>query len=350
MGQRLDMLKFQTNEIQTANVKVGEDEALSAERDRLENYQKINENLANSYQVLTGVEPNALDQLGQAMSAMQEIADLDEAFRGISESINNAFYELQDTASDISHQIDNLSWDEGRLDEIEKRLETLTELKRKYGQNLAAVLDYYQKIKAELDEMESSNADNDDLQQQVQAAQDKVKTLGQKLSKARHKAALQLKQAVQKELADLYMDKAEFSVIFHESDKIRYTETGADQVEFYIRTNLGEGSKPLAKIASGGELSRIMLAIKTIFSRNEGVTSIIFDEVDTGVSAEWPKQLPIKLLSLVKAHRFYVLRIYLKWRQWLITNFVFKKLLRLTGPLQQSRCYKVMPGLKNWRG
>ncbi|MCH4170546.1 MAG: DNA repair protein RecN [Lactobacillus sp.] len=294
-AQRLDMLKFQTNEIQSANVKVGEDEALSAERDRLENYQKINENLASSYQVLTGVEPNALDQLGQAMSAMQEIADLDEAFRGISESINNAFYELQDTASDISHQIDNLSWDEGRLDEIEKRLETLTELKRKYGQNLTAVLDYYQKIKAELDEMESSNADNDDLQQQVQTAQDQVKALGQKLSKVRHKAALQLKQAVQKELADLYMDKAEFSVIFHESDKIRYTETGADQVEFYIRTNLGEGSKPLAKIASGGELSRIMLAIKTIFSRNEGVTSIIFDEVDTGVSGRVAQAIANKI-------------------------------------------------------
>lgn len=292
-AQRLDMLKFQTSEIEAANVQVDEEAQLINERDRLENFQRINESLGTSYQALNGDGQNTIDQLGVAMSAMQDIAALDPAYEKVSESINDAFYELQDAASEISNQMDDLSWDESRLNAIEKRLETLTELKHKYGPDLKAVLTYYAKIKRELDEMTHADADNDDLDQRVTDVKTTVIATAQQLSKIRHKAAQQLTQAVQKELADLYMDKAQFSVMFLDNQQL--FSTGLDSVEFYIQTNPGESSKPLAKIASGGELSRIMLAIKTIFSRNEGVTSIIFDEVDTGVSGRVAQAIANKI-------------------------------------------------------
>lgn len=292
-AQRLDMLKFQTSEIEAANVQVDEEAQLINERDRLENFQRINESLGTSYQALNGDGQNTIDQLGVAMSAMQDIAALDPAYEKVSESINDAFYELQDAASEISNQMDDLSWDESRLNAIEKRLETLTELKHKYGPDLKAVLTYYAKIKRELDEMTHADADNDDLDQRVTDIKTTVIATAQQLSKIRHKAAQQLTQAVQKELADLYMDKAQFSVMFLDNQQL--FSKGLDSVEFYIQTNPGESSKPLAKIASGGELSRIMLAIKTIFSRNEGVTSIIFDEVDTGVSGRVAQAIANKI-------------------------------------------------------
>ncbi|MFD1672800.1 DNA repair protein RecN [Agrilactobacillus yilanensis] len=295
-AQRLDILKFQTSEIEAANLQLNEEDQLITERDRLENFQRINESLASSYQALNGDEQNTIDRLGVAMSAMQDIAALDPAYGALSESIDSAFYELQDAASEISRQLDSLSWDEGRLDSIEKRLETLTELKHKYGQDIAAVLKYYDKIKKELDEMENIDADNDELTQQVTTAKAAVTKTAAKLSKVRHQAGLALTSAVQQELADLYMDKAKFSVVFLDADQTpHFMETGQDSVEFYIQTNPGETSKPLAKIASGGELSRIMLAIKTIFSRNEGVTSIIFDEVDTGVSGRVAQAIANKI-------------------------------------------------------
>lgn len=295
-AQRLDMLKFQTAEIEAAHIEVGEETQLLAERQRLDNFQRINESLASSYQALNGQDQNALDQIGTAMSAMADIAEFAPEFKTLSESINNVFYELQDTASEIGRQLDDLSWDEGRLNEIEKRLETLNELKHKYGQSLAAVLDYYQKIKKELDGMLGADADADDLETQVNKLQEKAVQLAQKLSKLRHAAAKRLTKSVQKELADLYMDRAQFSVHFQGAHQpVRLTESGLDQVSFYIQTNPGETSKPLAKIASGGELSRMMLAIKTIFSRNEGVTSIIFDEVDTGVSGRVAQAIANKI-------------------------------------------------------
>lgn len=292
-AQRLDMLKFQISEIEAAHVRIDEEAQLINERDRLENFQKINESLGTSYQALSGDNQNTIDQLGVAMSAMQDIADLDPAYQKVSESINDAFYELQDAASEISNQLDDLSWDEGRLNTIEKRLETLTELKHKYGPDLKAILAYYAKIKQELDEMTHADADNDDLTQQVSDIKVKVSATAQKLSKIRHEASKNLTNAIQKELADLYMDKARFSVKFSDNDQL--LATGLDDVEFYIQTNPGESSKPLAKIASGGELSRIMLAIKTIFSRNEGITSIIFDEVDTGVSGRVAQAIANKI-------------------------------------------------------
>ncbi|MDC6396097.1 DNA repair protein RecN [Lactiplantibacillus pentosus] len=295
-AQRLDMLNFQVDEIAAAQVKVGEEAALIAERDRLDNYQMINQALQQSYTLLAAGEETtgAVDMVGTAMNALEPIANLDSAFNEITVNVKNAFYGLQDAAGQISNQLDLQEFDEGRLDEIEQRLDVLSQLKRKYGDSEQRILDYYQKIAAELAKMTDSEENSEDLAQRVTDAKDKLLKTGEALSDKRRTAAKVLQRQIHQELKDLYMDKAIFEVRFKPT-KGQIYRSGLDSVEFYIQTNPGERMRPLAKIASGGELSRMMLALKTIFSESQGITSIIFDEVDTGVSGRVAQAIAEKI-------------------------------------------------------
>jgi DNA repair protein RecN (Recombination protein N) len=295
-AQRLDMLNFQVDEIAAAQVKVGEEAALIAERDRLDNYQMINQALQQSYTLLAAGEETtgAVDMVGTAMNALEPIANLDSAFNEITVNVKNAFYGLQDAAGQISNQLDLQEFDEGRLDEIEQRLDVLSQLKRKYGDSEQQILDYYQKIAAELAKMTDSEENSEDLAQRVTDAKDKLLKTGEALSDKRRTAAKVLQRQIHQELKDLYMDKAIFEVRFKPT-KGQIYRSGLDSVEFYIQTNPGERMRPLAKIASGGELSRMMLALKTIFSESQGITSIIFDEVDTGVSGRVAQAIAEKI-------------------------------------------------------
>ncbi|WP_455386247.1 DNA repair protein RecN [Lactiplantibacillus pentosus] len=295
-AQRLDMLNFQVDEIAAAQVKVGEEAALIAERDRLDNYQMINQALQQSYTLLAAGEETtgAVDMVGTAMNALEPIVNLDSAFNEITVNVKNAFYGLQDAAGQISNQLDLQEFDEGRLDEIEQRLDVLSQLKRKYGDSEQQILDYYQKIAAELAKMTDSEENSEDLAQRVTDAKDKLLKTGEALSDKRRTAAKVLQRQIHQELKDLYMDKAIFEVRFKPT-KGQIYRSGLDSVEFYIQTNPGERMRPLAKIASGGELSRMMLALKTIFSESQGITSIIFDEVDTGVSGRVAQAIAEKI-------------------------------------------------------
>ncbi|AYJ41815.1 DNA repair protein RecN [Lactiplantibacillus pentosus] len=295
-AQHLDMLNFQVDEIAAAQVKVGEEAALIAERDRLDNYQMINQALQQSYTLLAAGEETtgAVDMVGTAMNALEPIANLDSAFNEITVNVKNAFYGLQDAAGQISNQLDLQEFDEGRLDEIEQRLDVLSQLKRKYGDSEQQILDYYQKIAAELAKMTDSEENSEDLAQRVTDAKDKLLKTGEALSDKRRTAAKVLQRQIHQELKDLYMDKAIFEVRFKPT-KGQIYRSGLDSVEFYIQTNPGERMRPLAKIASGGELSRMMLALKTIFSESQGITSIIFDEVDTGVSGRVAQAIAEKI-------------------------------------------------------
>lgn len=299
-AQHLDMLKFQVNEIEAAQLQAGEEDQLTAERDRLDNFQKINDALQRTQVILTGEDtvPGVNDQLSEAMQAMQGIADFDDDFKQIATSLENAYYTLGDAVGDVSSQLDSLEWDEGRLDEIERRLEVINQLKYKYGDSEAQVLKYYDKIAAELKRMEATDETADDLEERVTKQAAELHTLGDQLSDERQRAAKRLEKAIHHELAALYMAKTVFAVHFDHSDKL--LRTGLDHVEFYLRTNPGEAMRPLAKIASGGELSRIMLALKTIFSESQGVTSIIFDEVDTGVSGRVAQAIAEKISGIAR--------------------------------------------------
>lgn len=302
-AQRLDMLRFQVKEIEDAQLEPDEETNLSQQRDRLMNYQKINTALQEGMSALNGDEEltGALDLSGQAMNALAGIADLDPEFEQLHESLQTAYYALQDAAGDLSKQADLLEWDDNRLDEIEQRLNVIHQLKRKYGDSEQQILNYLDTIKQELADMEVTEMDAGDLEGQLTKKAAELTKLGTQLTTERKRVAQKLETAIKHELSDLYMAKTVFQVHFNATNDQQFFATGMDDVEFYIQPNPGEEIRPLAKIASGGELSRLMLALKTIFSKSQGVTSIIFDEVDTGVSGRVAQAIAEKISGIASA-------------------------------------------------
>lgn len=295
-AQRLDMLRYQVKEIGDADLRADEEDELIAERERLEHFQQI----ATTLQQVVGVlnddeEAPVLDQVATIMNAAQEIAPFDPEYDDLAQSLSDAYYSLQDVANQAGHQLDSLEFDEERLATINARLATIADLEHKYGESLADVLAYYDQIKEELTDMEAAADSGSDLEERLNTVQADLLNQGNALSQVRQTAARKLAKQVHTQLKELYMDKAVFEVNFAKTKKPVFSATGIDQVEFYIQTNPGEAMGPLARIASGGELSRVMLALKTIFAQGEGVTSIIFDEVDTGVSGRVAQAIADKI-------------------------------------------------------
>lgn len=295
-AQRLDMLNFQVKEIGEAGLKINEEDELVEEKNKLDNFQAIHDALELSYQILSGEKIDVVGNLGNAMNELSDISDLSENLQEINTKISDAFYSLEDVARDISDELDSMEWNGERLNEIEERLELIHQLKRKYGDTIEDILHYHIRIVKELREMENAEQNSEKQERQLSKALEKVKELAIKLSKQRKKSAKKLEKMIHEQLSALYMDKAVFEVKFLNNSKL-YSK-GIDKVEFYIQTNPGEEMGPLAKIASGGELSRIMLALKTIFSQKMGVTSIIFDEVDTGVSGRVAQAIAEKISQI----------------------------------------------------
>lgn len=295
-AQRLDMLNFQVKEIGEAGLKINEEDELVEEKNKLDNFQAIHDALELSYQILSGEKIDVVGNLGNAMNELSDVSDLSENLQEINTKISDAFYSLEDVARDISDELDSMEWNGERLNEIEERLELIHQLKRKYGDTIEDILHYHIRIVKELREMENAEQNSEKQERQLSEALEKVKELAIKLSKQRKKSAKKLEKMIHKQLSALYMDKAVFEVKFLSNSKL-YSK-GIDKVEFYIQTNPGEEMGPLAKIASGGELSRIMLALKTIFSQKMGVTSIIFDEVDTGVSGRVAQAIAEKISQI----------------------------------------------------
>lgn len=295
-AQRLDMLNFQVKEIGEAGLKINEEDELVEEKNKLDNFQAIHDALELSYQILSGEKIDVVGNLGNAMNELSDVSDLSENLQEINTKISDAFYSLEDVARDISDELDSMEWNGERLNEIEERLELIHQLKRKYGDTIEDILHYHSRIVKELREMENTEQNSEKQERQLSEALEKVKELAIKLSKQRKKSAKKLEKMIHEQLSALYMDKAVFEVKFLNNSKL-YSK-GIDKVEFYIQTNPGEEMGPLAKIASGGELSRIMLALKTIFSQKMGVTSIIFDEVDTGVSGRVAQAIAEKISQI----------------------------------------------------
>ena len=297
LAQRVDMLRFQTNEIEMAELTVGEDTTLEEEKNLLSNYQKITASLSSAYEALQGEEYGGVDLIGNAMSALETIEDIDSTYKRISEVISSSYFQLQEAASDILKEQDNLAYDENRLNDIEKRLEIIHQLKRKYGESIEEVLAHYEEVSVELENILNRETHISQLTEQLATLKNTLLTQGKKVSQKRKETAAKLQTAIQEQLKELYMDKVQFEAHFlntEVTENVIY-ETGIDHVEFYIATNLGEPLKPLARVASGGELSRVMLALKTVFSKSQGITSIIFDEVDTGVSGRVAQAIANKI-------------------------------------------------------
>ena len=289
---RIEMLEFQMAEIESASLQPGEDLKLNQERDKLLNHKNIADTLTNAYTMLDNEEFSSLANVRSAMNDMESLEDYDAEYREISSSLSESYYVLEDVTKRLEDIIEDLDFDGNRLMQIESRLDLIHAITRKYGGNVDDVLMYFAKITEEYNLLTGNHLSSDDMEAELKKLEVSLVDLATKLASARHNLAQQLEIEIQQELKDLYMDKARFQVQF---TKGKFTREGNESVEFYISTNPGEDFKPLVKVASGGELSRLMLAIKSAFSRKEGKTSIVFDEVDTGVSGRVAQAIAQKI-------------------------------------------------------
>lgn len=297
IAQRIDLLTFQLREIEAAQLIAGEEEDLLQERKKLQNFTKIYESVSAAHEAIQG-ETKGLDWVGSAMSELEHAASVDEQFESYSELVSGAFYQLQDVSSEIKRLIDDMEFDPSRLNEIEQRLALIQSLKRKYGASVEDILIYHEQQADELDKLVNRDQRYQLDQAKLKELTEDLRVEADELTILRKKAASKLGKAIMEQLRELHMGKASFEVNFSALPNGRFDRNGGDVISFYISTNLGEPLKPLTKVASGGELSRMMLALKTIFSKHQGITSIIFDEVDTGVSGRVAQAIAEKIAAI----------------------------------------------------
>jgi DNA repair protein RecN (Recombination protein N) len=295
--QRLDMLRYQVDEIEQAELVSGEEESLTEERDKLLNFQKIVDAFASVHQLLSTDDHGVLDNVSLAANELESVASFGKEYELLSESLTTVYYQLQDVAADLSRQMDILEFDEQHLHQIEDRLEIIHQLKRKYGESVEFILAYYEKISLELLETAQSDGQLDQLESLLKEKEEQVAKKAAILHENRKEIARRLEKAIMNELRELYMEHTQFAVRF-EALSQGYNEFGKDDVLFYLSANPGEPLRPLEKVASGGEISRILLALKTVFSTSQELTSIVFDEVDTGVSGRVAQAIAEKISQI----------------------------------------------------
>lgn len=295
--RRLDLLEYQANEIEAAKLKLGEEEELEEKRNKILHAEKIAENLKIADKNLS---ETAIDALSTAIKAMEKIENLDETYSSNVSTLKSIYYELQEAGRDISYLSEDVCFDEEEQKEIEERLDIITSLKRKYGNDIQEILNYKQEIEVEIEKIQNLEEYTNNLKKEQKQVTQKLETLSKKMHEIRLKYSKEIETKINNELMDLEMKNAKFYVQIEEKE---YGEDGADKVEFLICTNIGEEAKPLAKIASGGEMSRIMLAIKTVLADVDEVPVLIFDEIDTGISGIAAESVGKKLKLISKKHQ-----------------------------------------------
>ena len=292
---RIEMLEFQIAEIEAAALKSGEDQVLNQKRDKLLNHKNIADTLTNAYVMLDDEEFSSLSNIRSAMNDLMTLEEFDADYKEMSANVSEAYYILEEVTKHLGDVIDDLDFDAGSLQQIEARLEVIYSITRKYGGSVDDVLEYYDNITKEYNLLTGNDESSDDMEKALKRLEKESIVAAEELSQERHALAKNLEAEIKQELADLYMEKADFQVQF---TKGKFNRDGNETVEFYISTNPGEGFKPLVKVASGGEISRLMLAIKSAFSRKEDKTSIVFDEVDTGVSGRVAQAIAQKIYKI----------------------------------------------------
>ncbi len=296
----LDLYQFQVKEIQDAKLQVGEEDELGADQRRLANAQKLAEAALAAAEALGGGDSGsgALEALTLAVRVLEEVAALDDALVAPLETVRSATYELTEAERDLTRYQDAIEFNPERLEQIEERLELIRTLKRKYGDSIEEILAYAETTTAKLDSLSNSEERGAKLAGEIAAAETRLRDLCAKLSQLRRKAAAEFQKITLAELRDLAMDKARFEV---HSEPGEPTAKGSDRVEFLIATNPGEPLRPLAKVASGGEISRVMLAIKSAMARQEPLPTMVFDEIDVGVGGRTASIIADKLAALARA-------------------------------------------------
>ena len=298
--QRIDLLEYQVKEIKKASLEKDEEDDLREQRDIYTNAEQITKSVNEAYMNLyEGDEiQSAYDGISIAVNEISQISDLNPQLKSIYDTLNEIMYSLEDTAHEIKEFGETVEFDEQTLNEIEERLDLISRLKRKYGNSIEEILEYLKKAESELNDIKLSDERTNELKEELKNITKELKEKGNVLTQRRENAAKVLEENIEKSLHELNMEKSKFKVNI-ENDGTFY-DNGMDKVEFLISTNPGEPLKPLVKIASGGELSRVMLAIKSILADSDGVDTMIFDEIDTGVSGKAAMSIAKKLAVIAK--------------------------------------------------
>ena len=298
--RKLDLLKYQYDEIEKAGLKIGEDEKLEADRKIILNSEKINKSLNIAD---LEISEHTIDSINSAIRAFEKIEDLDEKYSKNLSLLKSAYYDIQEIGRDISSLREDVFFDEEERKELETRLDLIFSLKRKYGNTIDEILKYKEDVESQINQIENIDEYNNKLKAELIKITSKMLEISKKLNELRNKYALILEEKINNELVDLEMKNAKIKININFSKDEKYNSNGLDEVEIYIRTNIGEDAKPLYKIASGGEMSRIMLAIKNVLSNVDSVPVLIFDEIDTGISGIAAKSVGEKLKSISKVHQ-----------------------------------------------
>ena len=299
--QQEDFLKFQIQEIENANIEdVEECEKLEKELDVLSNVEKLKELSYKSYWALYGDEGNILNALGSVKSNLSKLSSMDDTVSPLEEDFINSYETLKEIASQLRNYCDSKENDNERMDFIGERLSLLDKIKRKYGNTLEEVLKTYENLSSDLNKIEFSQDEVVALEREIKEIKEELNNISLIISSSRKKLAENLSQAVSKELEKLELPKSRFSILVEDCNM---NENGIDKVEFLISTNVSESLKPLAKTASGGEISRVMLAIKTIFAQADKTNTVIFDEIDTGISGSASQAVADSISNLTKTHQ-----------------------------------------------
>ncbi len=306
-GEREDLLRFQQDELDEAGIFIGEDTDLLEEKKVLINVQKLMDFAERAHEALYGKAGSILEELRGAITYIREIKKIDQALKLQEQDIDAVFYQLEEAALTLRDYKKNLAYDPARLEAIEDRLELLGRMKRKYGRTIEDVVKKREEIGEELRTISSVDEEIEQLSRAIELQKSQILEKAQLLSQKRREAASVLKEAIEKEIHSLRMEKAVFEVMFRDSVDDRRESSvnskGIDDVEFYLATNAGEALKPLNRIASGGELSRIMLAMKKVLAKTGSVGTIIFDEVDSGIGGATAEDVGRKLKDVSKHHQ-----------------------------------------------
>ena len=298
--RKLDLLKYQFEEISKANLKIGEDDDLESKREIILNSEKINENLNIAD---LEVSEKAIDSINNAIRALEKIESFDENYSRNLNALKSSYYDIQEIARDISGMREETYFDEEERQEVENRLDTIFSLKRKYGNTIEEIIKYGEELEKEIIQIENIDEINNKLKEELNNIKSKMYNISKEMDIIRNEYAKQLEENINKELVDLEMKNANLNVKVTFDETQEYNKNGLNTVEFLIRTNIGEEAKPLVKIASGGEMSRIMLAIKNVLSNVDIVPVMVFDEIDTGISGVAAKSVGEKLKAISKKHQ-----------------------------------------------
>lgn len=298
--RKLDLLKYQQNEIEEANLKQGEDETLEEQRKIMLNSEKIVENLEIADNTLT---EQVIEGINTSIRALEKIEGIDENYSKKLSELKNVYYDIQELSRDISEAKEDVYFDEQERNEMEERLDLIFALKRKYGNSIEEILKYKQKVEQEIYEIENVDEINNKLKKELSSVENKMKVLASQMNELRMQSAKELSKKINKELAELEMPNAKFNVKIEFNMQNEFNKNGLDTVEFVISTNIGEQEKPLIKIASGGEMSRIMLGIKSVLADVDKVPVLIFDEIDTGISGKAANAVSVKMKNIAKKHQ-----------------------------------------------